>query len=219
MRRKPCLNLNELWEDNNTKTVICPNEHRLINLETPQCPDTIRALNLSALEKLGNIAVCFKIFGGSNIEAKDQLVSRLTELGYTFVLLKRHNIEQMLLSQLLAELSQNWFADEYSKSFIDVNVASTIFASRMFTLNQYDEFIERNQQYLYTAPTIYYETIFDDIGKLLNITIPADLTTKQNKNSHYDYIENSEEIRELLFTYISQRCIKDYNYEDNNEYY
>jgi hypothetical protein len=203
------LNLGELWEVNNSKIIfkVENDQWRVASplKHYPKIEMTANEMlehNISTIQTIGDdVAVCFKVFAGGNLEAKDRLMDILAKLGYTFILLERDDVEQMFMSQLLSELTGNWANSEYKKMNVDMAAAKVVFDRRVFSMREYNEFLERHSDKLSSRVTVKYENIFNDIGAILGIFIPENTDSKQSKKDHYEYVENSVEVRELLSQY------------------
>ena len=131
-----------------------------------------------------------------------EIIDTLTHANFKFVVNKRINIEQQLLSTALAATTDFWLS---SAGFYKTqnNTITEVGFNSMSNLYRnilgFDDHISMLSAYL---PVIHYETMREDIANFLEISPEeVDMTThmeKQGTEDLYDCIGNKEEVREFI---------------------
>jgi hypothetical protein len=124
-----------------------------------------------------------------------RIVTALKELGFTFVIIKRKNTVEQLLS-LGIGLKLNKFSNfgEYDNSVVELD--NNIISSMKTLQNDIINFDNILNQLQIDAPTLYYETIHKDLAVFLNK--PIHTRTIHKKMSGIPSTERISNISEVL---------------------
>lgn len=136
------------------------------------------------------------------VEFSKEIIDTLVHANFKFVINKRLNIEQQILSIALAHSTGLWLSEVGCYKHTS-NIVTDIGFDNMRTLYKnildFDDHIKRLGV---SAPVIYYESMKDGIAEVLGIPNSAvDMTSnmkKQGTENLYDCIENQEEVREFI---------------------
>lgn len=132
-----------------------------------------------------------------------QIMYFLKKNNFKFLILKRELTEQ-LLSWAIARTTNKY--NTVTKGYdINQKFAITDFHSIQWLFNQQKEFDRRLSTLDIEYDTIHYTTLYQDLEKLLNIQVDQNSLTlkKQVIGNHYDYIENADQVKELIENIIN----------------
>ena len=127
-----------------------------------------------------------------------QIVYFLKKNNFKFLVLKR-DLSEQLLSWAIARTTDKY--NTVTKGYdIRQKFKVTDFHSVQWLFNQQKEFDRRLSALDIEYKTIHYTTLYQDLEQLLNIQVnQTNLTLKkQVVGNHYDYIENAEQVKEII---------------------
>jgi len=146
-----------------------------------------------------NQNLVLRLFLLDNIDSLlPQIVYFLKKNNFKFLVLKRDSTEQ-LLSWAIARTT-----DKYNTITKGYNNGQkfkvTDFHNIQWLFNQQKEFDRRLSALDIEYKTIHYATLYQDLEQLLNIQVNQNILTfkKQVVGNHYDYIENAEQVKEII---------------------
>lgn len=129
------------------------------------------------------------------------IVSKLINLGYTPIILKRSNLEQHLLSFLVAWESNVWYST--NKNFKHDRLVIADFGPLFWLKDMYRELNEMTKSFNSQYPIIEYENAEDDIKKLFSAdNIERVASVKLRTNDPYDGIANVDQVKDIVSRFI-----------------
>ena len=158
---------------------------------------------LSSIEESNkNQSLLIRLFPMSYIISDlDIIISTLKNNGFDFIILKRNNVEEHLLSMTVASTTDKWIS--YDSSEV-LNTSITI-QNHGFQethelykyLKVYNSCLEMFN--LHNSPTIYYETAVENLSEILQISIHNNVDlVKQLPLNPYNFITNAKEVKQFI---------------------
>jgi len=127
----------------------------------------------------------------------DRIIAALKSANFTFIQVKRNNIEHQLISYALAEKTNRWLSSD--GTYMDERHMITSFASMTWLYKNIVEFDSKLIRNDMEPPTIHYETAIADLSSYLNVHVDQVITNsfleKQGAEDPYKCIINAGEIR------------------------
>lgn len=142
-----------------------------------------------------------------SLEKWDEIILGIKNAGFKFVILKRNNIEEQLLSYGIANATQQW------NCFFEKKLDQPIHIHHQSIKDLYNMLIEfdatLDQFGLKNSPVIHYETCIEDLFQLLNrkISMNEVKVIKQRNDDPYRFILNATEIKWLIRRLINGNSI------------
>lgn len=136
-------------------------------------------------------------------EYLDKIIPALIENGFKFVVLKRNNLEEQLISGAVTEVSKIY------TTFHGTLVGPYQITNFEAIKDHYDN-IKRldtklEEYNLSNTPIVYYETLHEDLSKFLGkeiLPVTDSIKIQRDVNDLYRYILNKDEFKEFLKTSI-----------------
>lgn len=203
-----CCNFGELFNASTTNILLRnPKTGEYISnaLRNEMDHDFIFEHNLETLMRMDKqFPFVLKLFPGP-IEQKQRLIFFLRTMDVDFIWLKRDNMEEYFLSFLLARDQDRFHDHEYNKNTIPIERALQTFDECLYIHRHFNEWmtnifpIVSDRLHIVT-----YETMANNLSTIFNKQIQTDISSKQAKKNHYQYIENEFEIRSVLHQYLEK---------------
>jgi hypothetical protein len=165
-----------------------------------------RLKRVLSILKLSSNKVILKYFVGELDETQEFfLINSLRDLGFTFILNKRQDIEMQLLSYAVASSTNLWHKTK--KTIINHNniQVDKLIVNKVYTqIKIFDERIKLLN--LYNLDTITYETSIPDIERIFECYIDESLIHLQkiiDSTNPYNNISNATEIKKFIESIIT----------------
>lgn len=152
--------------------------------------------------------IIMRIFLNHEVEKKYlDIVQTLNKTDFEFIVLKRSNIEEHLISYVTAQKLDMW--NKFDPNIVLPQIRVDNFSDIIWLYNLIKSFNIKIQTLPIKYNTITYETIEHDLSSLFGFVINKNIKIyKQvNPNDCYDHIENSEEVRNFISNLINDKKI------------
>lgn len=200
-------NMGEPFTDNQSCITVLDN-HNYIQLDTSKSIKFIHHYNrmtrvLSSIENaVKNQSLVMRLFPNYyTIPNLDLILNTLSNCGFDFIINKRNNVEDHLLSMAIASTTDKWVS--YNGSGVlnkSITVGPHGFEQTYDlykSLKVFDSFLEMFN--LHNNPTVYYETALENLSEILQITIHDNVDhDKQMPLNPYEFIINAKEVKQFV---------------------
>ena len=171
--------------------------------------------SLNILSKINpDNSVIMKIFPRESIYPKfHEILVDLKKLKFEFIILKRNNIEEQLLSFALCLVTNIWNSKHGTITKpVTIPLDGDLFhdslaGSLYWFANMLKNFDHILQEYsLNNEPIVYYETAMEDLAKVLTIPINTDnvFLKKQRTDDIYHFVSNADQVKEFIKKLINE---------------
>ena len=127
----------------------------------------------------------------------DRIIAALKSANFTFIQVKRNDIEHQLISYALAEKTNRWISTD--GTYMNERHMIISFAAMAWLYGNIVDFDSKLTRNGIGATTIHYETAITDLAAYLNVPVDQVITKsfleKQGAEDPYKCIINADEIR------------------------
>ena len=132
------------------------------------------------------------------------IVSHLKENNFSFFLIKRLDMENHLLSYIIAQTTNRWTQFKNKERFSDkVTVDLSVVSNSKWLVQSSNYFFQYAEKVGITGPIINYENAIHNLSKIFNKSFVNDIKIeKQGFENPYDQIINADEVRQLIHSFL-----------------
>lgn len=195
-------NLVEPFTENHDVSINFLND-RVTTCESPRFLDfkTQIKYTFSILEKLKQEErVVIKYFPHSHddgIETNIDILNKLLELNFKPIILKRENIEEHIISFLLAKNTGVWYSKDVN--FNRDKVEITNFTELPWFEQTYESYFKMIRMFGQDTSIIRYENAEEDIKRIFCVDkLNLSRSVKLNSRDPYERIVNTEQVRDIV---------------------
>jgi len=140
-----------------------------------------------------------------SIEELKTIIIFLKKYNFNFLILKRKNIENQLISFAVANKTNLWWKHKKNKNTKKLKIFITKFTDILWLfkhIKQFDTTLKKID--IINSPTLYYETLKNDLNKVLKVPINVNVVlVKQSAKNPYDQIINGIEVKNYISSLIN----------------